>query len=192
VSALPGLVLPVASLPFAPDPVAATIAALALGAVLLVSAAFKLADLATFTGLLDDYRLLPRGLARPAAVLVAGTETAAGLMLVVGPRDAGAVVGAALLLVVTGAVVINLLRGRRDIRCGCGAPHGRQTLGWGLPARNAVLLAAAAVAGATPEARALGFADVVTIAGGALALAGLYFTADQLMANRPTWTRTRG
>ncbi len=81
-SALPGLVLPVASLPFAPDPVAATIAALALGAVLLVSAAFKLADLATFTGLLDDYRLLPRGLARPAAVLVAGTETAAGLMLV--------------------------------------------------------------------------------------------------------------
>ena len=184
------LALPIASL--APDLVVATIAALALGAVLMVSAAFKLADFPTFTGLLDDYRLLPRTLVRLAAILVVGAETAAGLMLVIGARETGAVLAAGLLLVVTGAVVINLLRGRRDIRCGCGAPHGRQTIGWGLPARNAVLLAAAAVAGSTPEARALGFADVVTIAGGALALAGLYFTADQLMANRPTWTRTRG
>jgi hypothetical protein len=86
------------------------------------------------------------------------------------------------------AVIINLLRGRTEIDCGCGSLGGHvgdQTLNWGLPARNAVLVLAAMLILREDATRALVWIDYLSVAGATLGLLGLYVTANQLMANHP-------
>lgn len=168
------------------DPVVAWIAAAGLAIVLLVGAGGKLSAFTVFEAALAEYRLLPAATTRPAAALVVAAELASAAALLYLPtRAAGAVAALVLLAVVTGAVALNLLRGRRDIRCGCGGPEHAQTLSWGLVARNAVLAGLALIAGAPTGERALSGVDLLSIAGGTLAVAGLYFAANQLLANRP-------
>jgi hypothetical protein len=86
---------------------------------------------------------------------------------------------------VTGAVAINLARGRADIDCGCGGAEGRQRLSWGLVARNTILMAVLVIGAEPTGPRALGVFDVATLTFAALALYGLYVCASQLLANRP-------
>jgi hypothetical protein len=178
---------------FPGDPVFAWIAASALAIVLLVGAGAKLAGFAVFETMLADYRLLPEAAVRPAALGVVGAELAAAATMLYAPaRAAGAMTALALLVVVTVAVAVNLLRGRRDIRCGCGGPDHSQTLSWGLVARNAVLALLALLAAAPVAQRALAGVDALSIAGGTLALVGLYFAANQLLANHPRLDAMRG
>lgn len=178
---------------FPGDPVFAWIAASALAIVLLVGVGGKLAGFTVFETMLADYRLLPDAAIRPAAVCLVGAEFGAAAALLYAPtRAAGAVAALALLFVVTGAVAVNLLRGRRDIRCGCGGPDHSQMLSWGLVARNAVLALLALLAAAAVDERALSGVDALSVAGGTLALVGLYFAANQLLANHPRLTAMRG
>ena len=93
--------------------------------------------------------------------------------------------GLGLLGVVTGAVIVNLLRGRTDLDCGCGGAGGDQRLSWGLVLRNALLAAALAFAAARPGERDLVWLDYATMLVATLSLFGLYAGANQLLANRP-------
>jgi hypothetical protein len=171
------------------DPVAASALCAVLSVIFLTGAWQKLRDPALFQANVENYRLLPDVLARPAAILLPVWELTAGvLVLIDSMRVAGAVLATGLVTVVTAAVIINLLRGRTEIDCGCGSLGGHvgdQTLNWGLPARNGVLVLAAMLVLREDAARALVWIDYLSVAGGTLGLLGLYVTANQLMANAP-------
>lgn len=174
------------------DPVLVETLALAASAILLTGALHKLRDLALFRAMLENYRLLPVAVEGSAAVLLPAVEALAGVALLFGAsRAAGAALGALLLLVVTAAVAVNLLRGRRNIDCGCGASDSGQTLSWSLVLRNAVLGAALWGASLQPGARQLGWIDFLSVVGAAGALFGLYIAANQLLTNHPLLMRLR-
>lgn len=171
------------------DPVATSTLSAVLSVIFLTGAWQKLRDLPLFQANVENYRLLPDNLAWPAAFLLPLWELAAGVLVLFDPvRTAGAALAIGLLSVVTAAVVINLLRGRTEIDCGCGSLGGHvgdQTLSWGLAIRNLVLVVAALLALREDAARNLVWIDYLSVAGGTLGLLGLYVTANQLMANNP-------
>ena len=175
------------------DPLYAHLAAAMLAIVLLVGAAQKLADRDAFAGALAQYRLLPESWVDPAAWLLPLAELAAGtLLLPLATRSGGAWAALALLALVTGAVAINLLRGRSHIDCGCGGPEGRQHLSWWLVMRNAVLGLLALTALVPVAARELMWLDGLTVATGAIGLYLLYAVCNQLLANAPRLLELKG
>jgi len=107
------------------------------------------------------YEVVPARFARPTARLVTGLELALACVLFggVGIREA-AIVVTAVLLVFTGAIVINLLRGR-SFDCGCSIVGASEVIGWTSVTRNLVL-AAAAAAIAVDVPRALAIDDYLT------------------------------
>lgn len=161
----------------------------ALSVLLLVGAWSKLRDLALFRANLDNYQLLPEGLVAPAALGLALWEMAAGLAVLLAPAaPLTRLAGAGLLLLVTAAVAINLLRGRTNIDCGCAGlsgHSGEQQLSGALVVRNALLLLALFIATAGHTERSLVWVDYLSVAGATLALLGLYVAAGQLLVNHP-------
>src|SRR5712671_5269261 len=116
------------------DPVLGWMAAAAAAAIFAASGALKFYDLETYRGAVTNYRLIPEWLATPFAWTAPVIESAAALGLIV------------LLGVFTGAIAINLARGRTDIDCGCFGPALRQRLSWWLLLRNGALFALLAIA----------------------------------------------
>jgi hypothetical protein len=169
------------------DPVLAHACAGFVALVFLLGALDKLRGLDAFEGAIADYQLLPDAVpTRAVAWAIALVEGAAGLaLLAVQTRPLGLVLGVALLAVVSGAVVINLLRGRTHIDCGCGGASGAQSLSWWLPGRNGVLALLAVIAVAPQGGRALAWLDGVTVVAATLALLALYVSFNQLRANAP-------
>lgn len=168
---------------FAIDPVLGHACAAALALVFIVGAWHKFADRDAFRIAIERYRLLPPAAANAAALVLPLAEATAGLMLLhPATRASGAALAACVLVVVSAAVVVNLLRGHRDIDCGCGAPGTGQRLSWALVARNAALLLACAAAGAPERARELVWIDAFTAVFAALALWAVYGAANQLLA----------
>ncbi len=168
------------------DPAAAWAASLALALVFAQAAWHKLRDLRAFAAATLAYELIPASLAPLAATQLIVAELLLVGTLVLPETRAGAALGAlALLTLYSGAIGVNLARGRRDIDCGCTGPALRTPLSGALLARNAAL-AALALCGALPVApRALGFADALPIGGGTLAVFALCLAANQLAANAP-------
>ncbi|MDY0745223.1 MauE/DoxX family redox-associated membrane protein [Paucibacter sp. R3-3] len=167
------------------DPVLGHSAAASLAAVLLIGAQAKLREQEIFRGAIDAYRLVPPAAVAPLALLLPLVEAAAGgLLLVTSTRVLGAVLAIALLLLVTGAVAINLRRGRDRIDCGCGGEI-HTPLSLGLVARNAVLMGLALVAAASPTLRATNGLDLFAIAASTLFLLGLYSVATTLLSHQP-------
>ncbi|ALJ21599.1 MauE/DoxX family redox-associated membrane protein [Microbacterium sp. No. 7] len=120
-----------------------------LGALLLLAGIPKLRDRAGMLAAVQGYRLLPAPLERVVAALLPLGEVALGALLVTGLAVPFAPAAAsALFLVFFGALAINLLRGRRELDCGCfsfaAAGHAPR-IGW-LHAVRALVLAAAAAA----------------------------------------------
>lgn len=174
------------------DPLLTQLAAASMALVLLVGAAQKWRDLDSFEDALANYALLPAAWLQPVARLLPAAESAAGLGLLFAPlRPQGAALALAVLLVVTAAIVINLLRGRADIDCGCGGFEDEQHLSWALVARNLVLLLLVGVSATAPSARALGWLDYLSVVAGAASLFGLYVLTNQLLANQPRLARLR-
>ena len=91
----------------------------------------------------------------------------------------------ALLGVFTGAIVINLARGRTDIDCGCFGPALRQRLSWWLLVRNGALFALLAIALIPASARPMSFLDLATAGMAAATVVVLYTAANYLIANAP-------
>lgn len=176
------------------DPVVALIVRGALALLFGAAAAHKLADPAGFRATLAAYRLLPARAVGAASVGVVGVEVAlAGALLVPGAQAAALAGAAALLVAYGGAIAANLVRGRRDLDCGCLATGGRRPVSWWLVARNGALAAgAAAVAAGPPAPRPLAWIDAVTVLGALAATALAWTAADGLLANRGGVARLRG
>lgn len=151
-----------------------------LAALFATAVVHKLSAPSGFVGTVRTYRLLPRALAPLVAYALIAAEAATVIALLANLR-LGSLLAAALLVVYTGAIGLNLWRGRRDIDCGCSGPYVRQTLSLWLVVRNAAFLAAAAATllPAT-SSRALGGLDWFTAVAAAGAFVLVYFAANQI------------
>jgi len=165
------------------DPAIHLLLALAFVALLASAAAMKLRRPAIFVATLADYRLVPRALLPVTGMLVIALEVgvAAGLIWPT-TRAASSVIGAGLLLAYGLAIAINLVRGRREIDCGCSLR--RRPIGRWMVARNLIFAAVLLVIALPVAPRALGVGDIATIAAGLLVLALLYGSLD-LLLGRP-------
>jgi hypothetical protein len=114
-----------------------------------------------------------------------------GVALLLPQTRAVAGAGAATLLAAyAGAVLINLLRGRADIDCGCGGTA--QPLSYWLVLRNVLLGGAALLLLATPAARGLGLGDALALLPLTLLLVLAYLTAGEVIKNHSSlrsWSR---
>ncbi len=155
------------------------------GALLFASAALhKLRDPAAFRSALAGYRLLPDALVPATARGLPAAELGvAAALLVPALTPVGAAAGAAMLALYAAAVAINLLRGRREIDCGCGGVGGSRPLGASLVARNVLLVLALSALFAPVVERPFSPLDVwvLGLATGTFAL--LYAAVDVALAN---------
>jgi methylamine utilization protein MauE len=164
------------------DPVVSSLLALGGAALFGWAAVRKLRARRAFAETLAQYQLVPEGLVAFAAFGLAPAElaTAAGLLWPA-TRSFGGVAGAALLVIYASAIAINLGRGRRDLDCGCGLKP-RAIGGW-MVARNVILAALLGVLWLPTSARALGAADLATIAG-TLVIGALLYASIELLLGR--------
>lgn len=167
------------------DPVTVRGLAAALSILLLVGAWQKLRDPVVFGAALENYGLLPTTWVPAVAFVLPATEGMGGLLLLLRETATlGGIVALSVLLLATGAVIVNLVRGRRDIDCGCGGLSNQQ-LSWGLVLRNVLLILAVVLVMHGDVERPLVWLDYLTVASTVLALFGLYAVFNQLLANRP-------
>ena len=128
------------------DPVIAWSIRLALALLFGTAAWHKLSDRRRFEATLEAYSLLPPRSGRAFSWLLPASELAiaAALLLPTASRGAAAAAGT-LLLLYSGAIAINLGRGRHRIDCGCFASGAATPLSGALLLRNAALITATLV-----------------------------------------------
>lgn len=135
---------------------------------------------------MGEYQLLPAGLLALASfILMAAEVLAAVLVLIPATGVHGFAIMLALLLTYSAGISINLLRGRRDIDCGCNGPADKQLLSWWLVARNLIFAGLAGLAMQAPSGRIMNWLDLLTILFGVLVATGLYLSLKQLLAQLP-------
>lgn len=159
------------------------VARLTIAVIFALAAFHAMRGWAVFGGIVEQYRIAPRWLARIAARILPPLELAAAAALVL-PRSssAGAAFGLCLMALFTIAIMINLARGRVSIDCGCGGASGQQ-LSPGLVLRNLVVIFGLVVAWLTPPNGVVDGVTTIAVIGASLALIALYFAANQLMTN---------
>jgi hypothetical protein len=169
------------------DPAFAWLARLGLAGVFVASALHKWRDLRAFASAVAAHRLVPEALSSGLAPAFAALETAVatGLLWPPSARAAGCA-AAALLALYSGAIAINLARGRA-IDCGCS--WRPQPVSRGLLARNALLVAAVLPAALPIAPRELLWIDALSIAAGVGALAGIWLAAQALVFSEPATAR---
>lgn len=168
------------------DPVTTIALSLLLSYVLVDAALHKLRNPLHYAVIIDEYRVAPRGAGRLLVWPVCSAELLAGLALLLPPlHRAGLLLAALLLAAYFALIALNLLRGRREIDCGCGAPERAQGLSAALLARNALLVVLAlAMLLAAPLSRSFVWLDWLVVAGAALALILVYLSLNLLVSNQ--------
>jgi hypothetical protein len=101
----------------------------------------KLHDRETFQIQLEEYQLVPKGLLPAAGMAIILVEVAIAIALLIQDSFYGVMMGCALLAVYASAILINLIRGRTWMDCGCLGSAGEGLSYW-LVTRNLVMLAA--------------------------------------------------
>lgn len=140
------------------DPFVQLVAAGATAIVFARAIVEKSSNFVVYAATLRDYRLIPEGLAPFAAVCLFVAEISTVACLVMPEtRGFGAICAMALLGLYALAMIRALRAGREEIECGCGGEG--QIVSWGLVARNAALMAVAALLLAPEAARALSWFD---------------------------------
>lgn len=168
------------------DPAIVAIAGAATATIFLGSAAMKFWQPMEFRGAVENYRLVPEAMAGALAWIVPALELAGALgLMVAATRGAAALLLLSLIAGFTSAIALNLVRGRRDLDCGCFGPLLRQPLSGWLLARNGVIALLVIVAVAPIDGRPLAPLDYATIASAAAALVFLYGAANYLLATAP-------
>ena len=174
------------------DPVISGMVAAAIAIVFLVGAWQKLRDVDAFAAAVEDYAILPEALVRPFARALPLAEALAAVALIVErTRVTGVWLAFAVLAVVTFGVVVNLVRGRTELGCGCAGLEDEQTLSFALVARNGALAALVGLALAEAPTRTLAWLDYLSVGAGAICLFCLYLAFNQLLANAPRLARLR-
>lgn len=168
------------------DPVYKMVVVFGLCLLLTSAASHKVLNRSVFYNQLSAYGLLPLPMLGLAVLVLPLVELSLATALLIPFLRDFALVGAALLLDFYAAIMlISILRGRRNIDCGCGGSEGATPISYGHVARNLLLSGLALWMTGATAARSLSFADWLLIALMTLAFAACYEAANQLMANRP-------
>ena len=168
------------------DPVAIYAARGGIALLFALAAWSKIKSVSVFRATLADYQLFPPGFVAPVAILVIVLEIAIAFGAWFSATAPWVMTAAmVLLLLYASAIAINLIRGRKDIDCGCTGPAVRQSLSSWLLVRNTVLASIASVGVNIPAARESGLFDLVLVAVIIGAGTAIYAAANQLMANAP-------
>lgn len=168
------------------DPVITIIVSVCMSLMFGFAAVHKLKAVAVFKATLDEYQLVPRMLSGiVTGLLIAAELLAAILVLIPVIRSTGLMVMAALLFIYTAGISINLIRGRRDIDCGCSGPASRHELSGWLVLRNLVLLSLVLLATNPLIQRPMNWLDTVVVLFGVMVASGLYMGMNQLLAQAP-------
>lgn len=168
------------------DPAVVHTARYGIAALFAFAAISKARNYSVFRATMLDYQLVPKHLLGICAALVFALELFISCSVFHSAlAPLGMQLAAVLLLAYGSAIGTNLLRGRRDIDCGCTGPAVRQSLtGW-LVLRNIVLTMIALVGMSVPIQRTLSGVDFILIAVTLGAAFAIYAAANQLMANIP-------
>jgi uncharacterized membrane protein YphA (DoxX/SURF4 family) len=168
------------------DPLVAWILRTALATLFAVAALHKIRDPRAFLETFSEYEILPRMLIVPGATALVVSEAALAVGLLADYDGVGfGLAAVSLLSIYALAISVNLMRGRRDIDCGCLGPAGRQPLSSGLVVRNGLLAAAAAATCLPVSDRNLNVVDGISLLGGLVTLV-LLFNAINILAVQ-TW-----
>ena len=168
------------------DPIITLVANFSIGLLFLFACFAKATNFAVFQVTLAEYKLVPEPLISLSAMIVVGMELLIGIGAFSAASAAWAMLAAALLLFCYGSAIgLNLIRGRRDIDCGCTGPATRQLLSGWLLARNTGLAILALLGAAPSSVRELHLQDWFLIGLALLAAMSLYAAINQLMANAP-------
>ena len=167
------------------DPVVQIVSALVLSCVFVTAGFHKCQAPAEFATTLRNYKILPEALIRQCVYLLPVAEIMTGVALLI-PAVArlAAVAAGALLTAYIFAIGVNLLRGRRNIDCGCGGPQQKQTISEWMIARNGLLLFLAALAGASVQPRPLLWFDWTVIVLAVVTGCLFYHIINQLLVNK--------
>lgn len=164
----------------AADPVIVGTLIGALALVMFAAAWHKFSEPDTFSGALAAYQLLPQQAITVVARALPVLEALIGAGILLPATRAPALIAlTALVLLYAAAMGVNLVRGRRDIDCGCGGES--HPLSWGLVLRNLVLAAAALIASRPTLERSMDWIDALTLVLGVLAFYAFYLMADELL-----------
>lgn len=173
------------------DPLITITISICLSLLFGIAVMHKLKAVAAFRASIDEYQLVPGPLSGTVALLLIMAELSAALLVLVpAARTIGLIMMAGLLLIYTAGIGINLLRGRRDIDCGCSGPAARHELSGWLVLRNLVLLGLVLLTlfglAASPLAhRPMNWLDAVVILFAVMVASGLYAGLNQLLAQAP-------
>lgn len=169
------------------DPLIVRSIAIAFALLFALAALHKLKDREGFQHVLVDYQVVPEGAVPLLAALIPISELLlAAAWLVIDDVSVAALLSGSLLILYTGAVLLNLMRGRIHIGCGCGFPGtvaDEQPLSYSVVGRNLALIAVALSAMLPVTERALTVVDHAVLAGLLLTSALLYAGINQLMKN---------
>ncbi len=161
---------------------------IALALMLIGAAWHKLSSQQKFEAIVADYQLLPQWAVPLVAWLIPVTEILLGFAWLTGVASTLAAPLTALMFLVYGlAIVVNLLRGRLHISCGCGLGNSsgeNQPLSWMLVFRNILLMVMAMLPMLPVTGRTLAPFDWLTLVLALLAAALLYFGGSQLLQNQ--------
>ena len=154
-------------------------------ALLLASAGVhKLRRLATFTEIFAAYRVVPDALARRLAWFIPWVELGVAAGLLWEPSRRVAIASAvAVLIAYAGGLSLNLLRGRRDLDCGCGPARSRRTIAAWMVWRNLFLAAVLGTAALRWSPRPFSSTDLLTVGAGLIAGVVLYAAVDRMFGD---------
>jgi hypothetical protein len=165
------------------DPLLPLTIALSLFLLFASASQHKRSDLHRFAAQLEAYELLPARLSNGFARVLPWLELAVALLLLIPATRAMAGFAAALLLVMYAlAVLVNLMRGRRNIDCGCGGTP--QPLSYWLIARNITLGLGATLLTLPVTARPLHAGDAIAMVMMTFLLVLCYVCIGQLLQNQ--------
>lgn len=172
------------------DPIADFALRGGLALILVIAAMHKLNERPVFEGQLTAYDLLPTAMVHAASRAIPLCELAIALFLLT-RSDHAAYFGAGIFTIYAAAIGINLLRGRRDIDCGCGTTDGYQALHPALVVRNLLLAIGAGLILLPQTSRPIFFSDYAIAAFAGLAGVALYLAANVLIAQLPASRRLK-
>ncbi|MFK8043576.1 MauE/DoxX family redox-associated membrane protein [Congregibacter brevis] len=165
------------------DPLLQLTLALSLFLLFVSASQHKRSEARRFQAQLDAYALLPGNLVPLMARVLPWLELAIAIALLVPiTREAAGFTAMLVLGMYALAVLLNLVRGRRDIDCGCGGTP--QPLSYWLVTRNIVLAAGALIVALPTTSRILGAADAAAMIFMSALLVLSYVTVGQLLQNQ--------
>jgi len=175
------------------DPVSVLLASLFLAWLFITAGWHKLREPRHYAGVIDAYDLpLLKGNKALVRSIAALELIVAIALLMIWTRPYAALLAAFMLTIYAAAIGINILRGKRDIDCGCSGPLGRQPLSGWLLWRNVLLVLMALYASSDMSARAISWFDWTVILFGSLLAILLYQVGERLLANSHLLVRLRG